>query len=101
MGTTEMILYRSIDVWQVLDPRTVIRYRCFQILQGDRYCVQSADFYTFPIDERQARSLETQFLELLIEQPPDRRTITFASLEKAITHHNKEFGSMTRRVDDP
>jgi len=95
-----MILYRSIDVWQILDPRTLIRYRCFQVLQSDRYCVQSADFYTLPIDERQARSLETQFLDLLIEEAPDRRTTTFASLEEAIAHHDKEFpkkkgGSLT------
>src|SRR5215472_6771855 len=84
-------MFRSIDVWKILNAQTLVRYRCFQLLTNNRYCVQSADFYTLPLDESRVRSLEAQFVELLIEQRPDERTDTFASLQEAIAHHDEEF----------
>jgi hypothetical protein len=83
-------LFESIDIW---DRRRgeAVRYRCFRVLATGRFCVQSSDFYRLPIDEKQDSSHERNFLELLIEQAPDERDETFASLEEAIAAHNRAF----------
>ena len=88
-------LFKAIDVWRRLDGRTV-RYRCFQVIPGGGFCVQSADFYRLPIDAQQAHRLDEQFVDLLIGQAPDQRDLTFPSLEEAIAHHDQEFTDVAR-----
>ena len=87
------MLYKAIDVWRH-QAGGAIRYRCFQVLPSGHFCVQSADFYRLPSDEKQESFLNYQFLELLIEQPPDERTQTFETLEEAVSRHDEEFGNM-------
>ncbi|MCI0538650.1 MAG: hypothetical protein L0Z50_25870 [Verrucomicrobiales bacterium] len=83
----------AIDVWKRLDNNGVIRYRCFRVLPDDKYCVQSADFYRLPLEPNTIQNMERQFLELLLQQAPDERAKTFASLEEAIANHDKQFGN--------
>jgi hypothetical protein len=83
-------MYRAIDVWKKNDGG-LIRYRCFQILESGKYCVQSADFYYLPIEGEQLKQNEQQFFELLMEFPPDERGGAFDSLEEAIRAPDKEF----------
>jgi hypothetical protein len=83
-------MYRAIDVWKKIDGG-LIRYRCFEILESGKYCVQSADFYYLPIEREQLKQHEQQFFELLIASPPDEREGTFDSLEEAIRDHDQEF----------
>ena len=84
-------MYKSIDVWKRLDGKTLVRYRCFQILTSNRFCVQSADFYHLPLDEVQLAQFDHQFLELLCEEAPEIRAETYATLEEAINVHDLEF----------
>ena len=84
-------MLRTIDVWKKIDDTTAIRYRCFQRLSDNGYCVQSADYYYLPINEEQVKNLDRQFLELLIEEPPDERSTVYQSLEEAIVMYDKEF----------
>jgi hypothetical protein len=92
MGTEGIIMYfKTIDVWQCVDQRSVERYRCFEVLPNNGYCVQSADFYRLPVDAKQVEQLDRQFLELLTEQPPNERTSTYSTLEEAILQHQKDF----------
>jgi hypothetical protein len=56
-----------------VDENTAIRYRCFESLLSKRFCVQSADFYRFPLNEQQIANLARQFVELFIEQEPSNR----------------------------
>jgi len=86
-----MSLYRTIDVWERNDTRTVVRYRCFESLETGRYCVQSADFY----DQGKATpSVEGQFIELLTEQDPVQRSGDHDTLADAIAAHKREFGEV-------
>ena len=82
--------FKLIDVWQRIDHQSVKRYRCFEVLPNNRYCVQSADFYTLPVNAKQMEELDRQFLELLAEQPPNERTSTYKTLEEAISQHQKD-----------
>ena len=84
-----MSIYRSIDVWERKDGRTVVRYRCFESLSSGRYCVQSADFYH---DGKPAVNLDGQFLELFTEQEPVRRSGEHDTLKAAIDSHQRAFG---------
>lgn len=84
--------YMAIDAWRRLDAY-VIRYRCFQILPDNRYCVQSADFYHPPFPSIDREPLDKQFLELFFEEAPEVRTTTYATLEEAIRAHNSVFGT--------
>jgi hypothetical protein len=81
MGT----VYRAIDVWRRRQ-NGAVRYRCFEVLPSGRFCVQSADFFNFPVDKQRSDFSDRQFQELLIEQSPDERTATFSTLEEAIAH---------------
>jgi hypothetical protein len=53
--------------------------------------VQSADFYRLPLGNKQISNLDTQFLELFIEQEPSSRGSEYPTLAKAIAAHNKDF----------
>lgn len=66
-----MTLYRTIDVWERKDNGTLVRYRCFESIDSGRFSVQSADFYH---DGKVTANLENQFVELLTEQDPSKRS---------------------------
>lgn len=81
----------AINVWRRLDDGRLVHYRCFQLVPRGGYCVQSADFYSLPIDQDRRKDLENQFLELLVEQPPNLRSGVFPTLEEAIARHDADF----------
>ena len=86
-------MYKSIDIWKRLDGKTLVRYRCFEILTSNRFCVQSSDYYYLPLDAPQLARSDRQFLELLIGEAPEVRTETYPTLEEAIRMHDLEFGN--------
>ena len=86
-----MLLYRSIDVWKKVDDSTAVRYRCFECLQSGHYSVQSTDIYRLPLDERRAAYLDSQFLELFIQQEPAGRAGEYSTLRQAIAAHDEDF----------
>jgi len=83
--------YRSFDIWRRRDSNTLVRYRCFENCSTGRFCVQSSDSYKRPVTNDQIQSLEKQFIELLIEQSPFERGGFFATIEEAISDHDKSF----------
>lgn len=84
--------FRVVDVWKIHDQNSAKRYRCFELLDDKKYCVQSCDYFSHPIDDDQIRVSERQFIELFIETPPDTRNVMYSSLEEAIEVHEREFG---------
>ena len=76
-----------------MDGKTLVRYRCFEILASNRFCVQSSDYYRLPLDESQLAQSDLQFLELLIEEAPETRVKTYVTLEDAIRMHDQDFGN--------
>jgi len=86
-------MYKSIDIWKRLDGKTLVRYRCFEILASNRFCVQSSDYYYLPFDEPQLSQSDRQFLELLIGEAPEARAETYPTLEEAIRMHDRDFGN--------
>jgi hypothetical protein len=84
-------LYIEVNVWKRIDQNTLMRYRCFRILPDDKYVVQSADFYTLPLDDKQLSYLSKQFIELLCEEEPAVRSGLYDSLEEAIAAHDLDF----------
>lgn len=89
---TENRLYKEISVWKRVDEKTLLRYRCLQVLTDEKYCVQSADFYSLPLNETQLSYLSNQFIELLIEEEPESRAEKlYDSLQEAISAHDKDF----------
>jgi hypothetical protein len=87
--------YQAIDVWKRLEDGRLVRYRCFRIVSTGRYCVQSADYYNLPLNAEEDRKFDRQFKELLIEQAPEYRSETCATLEEAIFSHDREFEETT------
>ncbi len=86
-------MFKAIDVWKRISDSEAVRYRCFQNLQTGKYSVQSADFYRLPQNPAQSAQLERQHIELFVEQAPDERTGSHATLEAAIEAHEAEFGA--------
>jgi hypothetical protein len=84
-------MLKSIDIWKKLPGDRLVRYRCFEFLGEGGYCVQSADFFTLPVDDAQLRFSEKQFLELLIEEDPRTRCAIYPTLEQAIQAHERDF----------
>jgi hypothetical protein len=84
-------MFKAIDIWKRVNDETAIRYRCFERLADGQFCVQSADYYHLPLHEAQVRSLDQQFLELLIEESPDQRSSVYPTLEEAIAKYELEF----------
>ena len=88
---TQKVMFKAIDVWKRLDNGGLARYRCFELLPGNRYCVQSVDFYNDPLNVKRMQEFESQFLELLLEGPPDLENETYETLEEAIANHDLDF----------
>lgn len=93
MGTDRLgvKIFRAVDAWKRLGDGGLVRYRCFEVLPGGGFCVQSADFYPPDADEATVRSFDRQYLELLAEQEPDVRSGTYDTLEEAIRRHEQDF----------
>ena len=87
-----MTLYKSIDVWKKIHDKKAIRFRCFQIGEEAAYCVQSADIFSYPLDKNDVAYLEHQYIELFLEESPEKRSKAFPTLEEAIKAHEEEFG---------
>lgn len=86
-----MNLYKAIDVWKKVDRSTAVRYRCFESLQSKRYYVQNSDFYRLPLNEKQVLNLNSQFVELFLEEEPSNRAGGYPTLEEAIAAHDRDF----------
>lgn len=93
MGTDKINkkLYKVIDVWKKYSDKCAVRYWCFEILGESRYCVQSCDYFYYPVDKKQIQISDSQFVELFIESLPEDRTETYSTLDEAIRMHEKEF----------
>ena len=88
-------MFKAIDIWKRINDTVAVRYRCFQRITDEHFCVQSADYYHLPLNEEQVRILDKQFLELFIEESPDQRSSLYPTLEEAIAKYELEF------ADDP
>jgi hypothetical protein len=86
-------LYIEVNVWKRIDQSRLLRYRCFHLLPENKYAVQSADFYNLPVDDKQIRYLDKQFIQLFCEEEPAVRSDLFESLEEAIAAHDRDFPS--------
>lgn len=84
-------MFKAIDVWKRLDSSTAICYRCFERLSDGQFCVQSADYYSLPLDEEQVRMLDRQFLELFLEESPEQRSPLYSTLTEAIAMFDLDF----------
>ena len=89
MGTLNS--YIPLDVWQYHGDKLLVCFRCFKVIPGDRFCVQSADLFHLPISEEALENSRQQFFELLGEERPNLRSPSFDSIEEAIEHHLAEF----------
>lgn len=78
------MLYKQFDVWKWVTPRKAVRYRCFQLLADNRFCVQNADIFEKPFTLEQERNAEREFISQFIDQPPNKRRKTFKTVEEAI-----------------
>jgi hypothetical protein len=95
-----MKLYRAIDVWKRINENEAVCFRCFQVGDKNAFCVQSSDFYRIPIDKKQFRQLEVQYIELFIEEDPDIRAKVYPTLKEAIETHERDFKDMANEVKD-
>jgi hypothetical protein len=88
-----MNIYREISVWDRTADGRIVCYRCLELLPSGGFCVQSADFYSHGADCYTHHQLFfRQFIELLLEEPPEKRSKVFSTLYEAIENHNREFG---------
>lgn len=83
--------YRPLDIWVRLGQGKLIRYRCIEVLPGGGFCVQSKDFYHSPFEAATVAQLDLQFMELLSETPPEKRSGLYQTLEEAIRAHDDAF----------
>ena len=89
-------MYRAFDVWMRSGSHLLMRYRCFEDLETGLFCVLSVNFYKSPVTDDRVLELETQYLELLLEESPFKRSGAFATLEEAILDHTETFGVAER-----
>ena len=83
-------MFKAIDIWKRIDDTAAIRYRCFQRLTDRQFCVQSVDYYRLPLNEKQIKTLDQQFLELFIEESPDQRAALHPTIEEAIAQYDRD-----------
>ena len=89
-------MYRAFDVWKRSGSHLLVRYRCFEDLGTGTFCVQNADFYKSPVSDTRVQELESQYLELLLEESPFKRSGSFPTIDEAILDHIETFDVMER-----
>jgi hypothetical protein len=87
------LLYERIDVWRRTGSGALIQYRCFRLLPSGGFCIQSADFFEAASTATRHTQSESQFLELLAEQPPEQRSGVFPTLDEAVNAFDRDFGN--------
>lgn len=83
-------LYRQTNVWERIAEGRMAVYRCFEVLPDKKYFVQSKDFFSFPLEEKDLRLFQEQFLELLSQEWEEERE-TYDSLEEAIQRDDEAY----------
>jgi len=87
-------LFKEISVWKRIDDDHLIRYRCFQVLPGNRYVVKSSHDYRYPleVDDRQFKLAEFYFVDSLFQDALlEVINDTYETLEEAIAAHEEDF----------
>lgn len=69
----------------------LILYRCFEILPDGGFCIQSVDSYTENRKEENILFLESNFIELLLEDAPENRSSIFNTPTEAIVNYESHF----------
>jgi len=85
-----MIFYKEHRVWKRKGDQLIL-FRCFELLPEGGFCVQSSD--TFHKMEYKERSdfFDRQFIELLVDEAPEKRSGLFSTLAEAILDHEHCF----------
>lgn len=86
-------LYKLINVFRRISGEEAVIYRCFELIPGRGFVVQSADRINLPVSMDDMRYQERQLWELFCEEAPDQRSVPHASIEEAIAAFDAEFGN--------
>jgi hypothetical protein len=84
-------MYRQINIFKRIDETNIVIFRCFERLDVNKFCVQSADYFSLPINDSQLKNSEKQLLELFIEEIPDNRSDLHHTIEEAVKHFINDF----------
>ncbi len=85
-------LYAEINVWQPIDDKTLIRYRCVHIMPDNKYAVKASDYVRDPLEPGNLQAQERYFLESLFDGGLEMLVANACnSIEEAIARHDKEF----------
>ena len=86
-----MQLFKQIYIWKKQNSDSMVRYCCFEDLQVNKFCVQSADFFSLPVNREYFHQADAQAIELFLESTPDKRCEWYDNLISAIAAHDLEF----------
>ncbi len=86
-------LYKLINVYRRISGEEAVIYRCFELIPGRGFVVQSADRINLPVRMEDMRYQERQLWELFCEEAPDQRSVPYASIEEAIAAFDTDFGN--------
>lgn len=86
-------LYKLTNVFRRISAEKAIIYRCFELIPEGGFVVQSADWINLPVDSETMNHHERQLWALFCEEPPERRSVPYASIEEAIAAFDTEFGN--------
>ena len=90
---TSSNLYRLFNVFRRISSTKAIIYRCFELIPGRGFVVQSADRITLPVRPESMNHHERQLWELFCEEAPEKRSVPYTSIEEAIAAFDSEFGN--------
>lgn len=82
--------FRKIDVWKRIDAKSLVCFRCYELLGEGRFYVQSSDYFYLPISRGQVELSESQQIELFLEESLTERAISYPTLQDAISAHELE-----------
>ena len=92
-------MFKAIDVWKRLADGSLARYRCFEVLPNQGYCVQSVDFYNEPLNVKRMQEFDMQFIELLLAAAPNEENETYPTLDEAIANHDADFRELEDEIE--
>ena len=82
-------LYRYIPIWQRKEDHACL-YRVIEII-GVGFVVQSCDFFHRDSDAKHFSQLDQQFVELLMDTPPEKRMPPQISIQQAVAEFEQQF----------
>ena len=95
------ILYKEFFVWKPIDDKSVLRYRCFEILANGKFFVMQSDHFFWGFNRKTVEWIQYVFLRICFRRKFfEQANEACETIEEAITKFESGFDEVYEEFDE-